>query len=89
MRATLCLDITANIRQSVDSLYPSVHYIADYHGLTVTLAMVGKVGAAAAFAVIYIFSAELFPTIVRNAGMARVPAVAGRVAWWRRISPIW
>ena len=31
--------------------------------------MVGKLGAAAAFAVIYVFSAELYPTIVRNAGM--------------------
>ncbi|KAJ8316720.1 hypothetical protein KUTeg_005730 [Tegillarca granosa] len=37
--------------------------------LTVTLAMVGKLGAAAAFAVIYVFSAELYPTVVRNAGM--------------------
>ena len=31
--------------------------------------MVGKLGAAAAFAVIYVFSAELYPTVVRNAGM--------------------
>ena len=41
----------------------------DLHALTVTLAMIGKLGAAAAFAVIYVFSAELYPTIVRNAGM--------------------
>ena len=31
--------------------------------------MVGKLGVAAAFGVIYVFSAELYPTIVRNAGM--------------------
>ena len=31
--------------------------------------MIGKLGAAAAFAVIYVFSAELYPTVVRNAGM--------------------
>ena len=31
--------------------------------------MIGKLGSAAAFAVIYVFSAELYPTVVRNAGM--------------------
>uniref|UniRef100_A0A914W1A9 Major facilitator superfamily (MFS) profile domain-containing protein n=1 Tax=Plectus sambesii TaxID=2011161 RepID=A0A914W1A9_9BILA len=34
----------------------------------VTLALVGKMCAAAAFAVAYNFSAELFPTVVRNIG---------------------
>lgn len=37
--------------------------------ITVTLAMLGKVGIAAAFAVIYVWAAELFPTVVRNQGM--------------------
>ena len=36
---------------------------------TVILAMLGKIGAAAAFAVIYVWSAELYPTVVRNVGM--------------------
>jgi len=31
--------------------------------------MIGKLGIAAAFAVIYVWSAELFPAVVRNAGM--------------------
>ena len=31
--------------------------------------MIGKVGASAAFAIIYVFSAELYPTTVRNAGI--------------------
>jgi OCT family organic cation transporter-like MFS transporter 4/5 len=31
--------------------------------------MVGKLGCTAAFGVIYVFSIELFPTVVRNAGL--------------------
>ncbi|XP_061177668.1 organic cation transporter protein-like [Saccostrea echinata] len=41
----------------------------EFQWLTTTLAMIGKLGSAAAFAVIYVFSAELYPTVVRNAGM--------------------
>ncbi|XP_005098247.1 organic cation transporter protein [Aplysia californica] len=37
--------------------------------ITMVLSMVGKFGASAAFAVIYVFSAELFPTVMRNSGM--------------------
>ncbi|XP_070190409.1 organic cation transporter protein-like isoform X4 [Littorina saxatilis] len=36
---------------------------------TITLSMIGKFGVSAAFAIIYVFSAELFPTMVRNSGM--------------------
>ena len=43
--------------------------ISELQPITTTLAMIGKLGSAAAFAIIYIFSAELFPTVVRNAGM--------------------
>lgn len=44
--------------------------------ITVTLAMLGKIGIAAAFAVIYVWSAEIFPTVVRNAGMGSSSAFA-------------
>ncbi|XP_050392935.1 organic cation transporter protein isoform X1 [Patella vulgata] len=37
--------------------------------LTVLFAMLGKVGATMGFAIIYVFSSELFPTVVRQAGM--------------------
>lgn len=34
-----------------------------------TAAMIGKFGASAGFTIIYIFTTELFPTVVRNAGV--------------------
>ncbi|CAH1251990.1 SLC22A5 [Branchiostoma lanceolatum] len=37
--------------------------------MTTTLAMIGKFCITASFAVIYIFSAEIFPTVVRQIGM--------------------
>ncbi|XP_061177531.1 organic cation transporter protein-like [Saccostrea echinata] len=41
----------------------------DLQMLTTALAMVGKMFATAAFATIYIISAELYPTAIRNVGM--------------------
>ncbi|XP_067674285.1 organic cation transporter protein-like isoform X1 [Haliotis asinina] len=41
----------------------------DHQWATVLLAMIGKLGAAGGFAIIYVFSAELFPTVVRNSAM--------------------
>ncbi|CAG0878580.1 unnamed protein product [Darwinula stevensoni] len=35
----------------------------------VTLAMIGKFGISASFAIIYVFSAEIYPTVVRNIGV--------------------
>lgn len=37
--------------------------------INIVLALVGKCGAAAAFAIIYVYSAELFPTLLRNSLM--------------------
>ena len=37
--------------------------------LTVALATIGKMGSAAGFAVVYILSVELYPTVVRNAAL--------------------
>ncbi|KAK3082771.1 hypothetical protein FSP39_004982 [Pinctada imbricata] len=37
--------------------------------LTVLLATIGKMGSAAGFAVVYILSVELYPTVVRNAAL--------------------
>lgn len=53
-----------------NATYLSLSYTSGHQMYTtVILAMLGKIGAAAAFAVIYVWSAELYPTVVRNAGM--------------------
>lgn len=46
--------------------------------MTVTLALLGKLGAAGAFGTVYVFSSELFPTVLRNAGMG-TSSVCARV----------
>ncbi|XP_069135003.1 organic cation transporter protein-like isoform X1 [Argopecten irradians] len=51
------------------TLFPMLYADESLQPITVALAMLGKVGVAAAFAVIYVWSAELYPTVVRNAGM--------------------
>lgn len=49
---------------------------SELHPLTITLAMFGKIGSAAAFTVAYTFSLELFPTVVRNGAMGASSCVA-------------
>lgn len=39
-------------------------------------ALIGKFGSAAAYPIVYVFSAELFPTVVRNAGMGTSSCVS-------------
>ena len=47
--------------------------------MTVLLSLVGKVGSSAAFATIFLYSAEFFPTIIRNSalGVANFSARVG------------
>ncbi|XP_067674872.1 organic cation transporter protein-like [Haliotis asinina] len=51
------------------TMFPVMYGDSSHTWITTTLSMIGKLGASAAFAIIYVFSAELFPTIVRNSGM--------------------
>lgn len=48
----------------------------DLQPLTIVLAFIGKAGAAAAFGIVYIFTAELIPTVVRNAAMGSCSCAA-------------
>ncbi|KAF7664681.1 hypothetical protein LDENG_00168470 [Lucifuga dentata] len=42
---------------------------ADHRSLLTGLAMVGKFGITASFAVIYVYTAEIFPTVIRQTGI--------------------
>ncbi|XP_071114533.1 organic cation transporter protein-like [Haliotis cracherodii] len=48
-------------------LFPVIYLAPSW--VTILLSMIGKFGASAAFAIIYVFSAELLPTVVRNSGV--------------------
>ena len=63
----------ANVGMFVPSL--------DKNWIIVTLAMIGKFCISASFAIIYVFSAELFPTVVRNVGV-------GSGSFWARVGGV-
>lgn len=48
----------------------------DMNWLIITFAMIGKLAITAAYGTIYIFSAEQFPTVVRNVGLGASSMVA-------------
>ena len=50
--------------------------LSDLQPLTILLAFIGKAGAAAAFGIVYIFTAELTPTVIRNAAMGACSCTA-------------
>jgi len=54
---------------TIQLTWMSTLQFAALYWITVVLSNVGKFGISAAFAVIYVWSAELFPTPVRNSGM--------------------
>ncbi|XP_052807935.1 organic cation transporter protein-like [Mya arenaria] len=51
------------------TIFPVLFGNDNLHGLTTFLAFLGKMSASAAFAIVYMFTAELLPTVVRTASM--------------------
>nr|XP_012420649.1 PREDICTED: solute carrier family 22 member 4 isoform X2 [Odobenus rosmarus divergens] len=51
---------------------------ADYNLLSIGLVMLGKFGITSAFSMLYVFTAELYPTLVRNMAVG-VTSMASRV----------
>ncbi|XP_077976908.1 organic cation transporter protein-like [Glandiceps talaboti] len=50
----------------------------EYEWIKITLAMIGKFGISASFAITYVFGAELYPTPVRTTGLG-MSAMAARI----------
>ncbi|XP_060068369.1 organic cation transporter protein-like, partial [Ylistrum balloti] len=53
----------------ISTLFTTTYGGESLNALTVVLVLIGKLGAGCAFGTIYLMSSELFPTVVRNAGM--------------------
>ncbi|KAK7096861.1 organic cation transporter protein-like isoform X2 [Littorina saxatilis] len=60
------------------TLFPVLFASQDKQWISVMLALIGKFGIAGAFAVIWIFASELFPTVMRNSAMG-ASSVCGRI----------
>ncbi|XP_060081314.1 organic cation transporter protein-like [Ylistrum balloti] len=52
------------------TMFTILHLDQSYQQVTVALAMLGKLGITAAFSIIIVYSAELFPTVVRSAAIS-------------------
>ncbi|CAG2242233.1 OCTN [Mytilus edulis] len=48
---------------------PVVYLGPDYQWLTLVFATIGKIGASCAFAVLFLYSGEIFPTVIRNSAL--------------------
>ncbi|KAK3600490.1 hypothetical protein CHS0354_007870 [Potamilus streckersoni] len=72
-----CLSMLVGGLALLATIFPSVFADKRETLIITILAMVGKFASAAAFGTIYLYSTELFPTVVRSAGMGASAFCAG------------
>lgn len=80
-----CMFVPEGMRDTVPRVCPFYRSIytcracvaADAVWVTVSLAMIGKFGIAASFAVFYVFVGELLPTVLRSQAMGIASFIAG------------
>ncbi|XP_061171144.1 organic cation transporter protein-like [Saccostrea echinata] len=51
------------------TIFPILYGERDQQWVTVGLSLIGKVGSSAAFATVFLYSAEFFPTVIRNSAI--------------------
>lgn len=71
-----CISMVVGGVACICTIFTTIYGGQELEVVTVTLAMIGKLGATAAYGVIYVYSAELFPTTVRIAGLGASSCVA-------------
>ena len=68
---------TYNLQNIKVCLFKNFHYLfLDLSSVRTALNMLAKVGVTVSFSGIYIWSAELFPTVVRNVGIGSASTVS-------------
>ncbi|XP_055889284.1 organic cation transporter protein-like [Biomphalaria glabrata] len=71
-----CLFMLTAGAACVCTLFPVLYGTKDLSWITLVLSLVGKFGSSAAFAIIYIYTVELFPTVMRNSGLGLCSVMA-------------
>ncbi|KAL8581702.1 hypothetical protein ACOMHN_043120 [Nucella lapillus] len=78
-KCTHCAAMFLSGTSCLATIFSVLYGGSDLQWVTILLVMVGKLGISAAFNTIFLMSAELFPTVIRNRGMGCSSTVA-RVA---------